>query len=188
MTVFHTKLPEDLKVTHIQQLLLPLAFMHWALILPLSRLRSRVFSRHFHNTVKWKHCFVFSGNVVCKYNQIHMAWNRSVLAGEAQQQQQCDRVQVYLGGCWLSEREVEQTQHWQRGRDNKVLLIRTGDRGSHEGRLDSGPHYWVNTHFRNTNTHIQTRLLYTKTDTVHTWRSVEILAKEYVFQRALLGC
>lgn len=37
----------------------------------------------------------------------------------------------------IRQRGGADTLHWQWGRDDKVLLIRNGDRGSHEGRLAS---------------------------------------------------
>lgn len=69
------------------------------------------------------------------------------------------------------------TQHWQGGRDNKVLLIRNGDRGSHEGRLAVSLLNWINTH---QDTYTDTPTDDTQT---HTYCTVQIMVSEAVLSQ-----
>lgn len=60
-----------------------------------------------------------------------------------------DRVQVCRGVCSLSEEEVVQTHNTDRqgrGGDDKVLLITTGDAGSHDVRGGPNPLYLLSLH------------------------------------------
>lgn len=65
-----------------------------------------------------------------------LAWSWGV-AGKNSGGSECRCVQATAG----YQAEVEQTQHWQGGRDNKVLLIR--QETAHEWCLCSSLHYWV---------------------------------------------